>query len=60
VGIAIAREKQIKSWTRAKGLALIGTKNPTWQDLADGWGEEFELQIPRRAESFRNHPAHSG
>ena len=49
VGSAIAREKQIKSWTRAKRLALIATKNPTWQDLADGWGEKFELQIPRRA-----------
>ena len=49
VGIAIAREKQIKSWTRAKRLALIATKNPTWQDLAEGWGEKFELQIPRRA-----------
>lgn len=46
VGAAIAREKQIKSWRRAKRLALIATKNPTWQDLAEGWGE---LQIPRRA-----------
>ena len=47
VGNAIAREKQIKSWTRAKRLALIATKNPTWQDLATGWGEKVELQIPR-------------
>jgi len=45
VGAAIAREKQIKSWTRAKPLALIATKNPTWQDLAEGWGEKTELQI---------------
>lgn len=50
VGNAIAREKQIKSWTRAKRLALIKTKNPTWQDLAGGWGEKIEMQIPRRAE----------
>jgi len=49
VGVAIAREKQIKSWTRAKRLALIATKNPTWQDLAEGWGEKVELQISRRA-----------
>ena len=49
VGNAIAREKQIKSWTRAKRLALIKTKNPTWQDLAEGWGEKIQLQIPRRA-----------
>jgi putative endonuclease len=48
-GNAIAREKQIKSWTRAKRLALVVTKNPSWQDLAEGWGEKFELQIPRRA-----------
>jgi len=44
-----AIEKQIKSWTRAKRLALIKTKNPTWQDLAEGWGEKIQLQIPRCA-----------
>ena len=47
IGNAIAREKRIKSWARAKRLALIASKNPTWQDLAEGWGEKFELQIPR-------------
>jgi predicted GIY-YIG superfamily endonuclease len=47
VGNAIAREKQIKSWTRAKRIALIKSKNPAWRDLAEGWGERFELQIPR-------------
>lgn len=52
VGNAIAREKQIKSWTRAKRLALIQSKNPTWQDLAEGWGEKIELQIPRQPVSF--------
>ncbi|MGA7290879.1 MAG: GIY-YIG nuclease family protein [Terriglobales bacterium] len=46
---AIAREKQIKAWTRAKRLALIKTMNPAWQDLADGWGKPAELQIPRFA-----------
>jgi putative endonuclease len=46
---AIAREKQMKSWTRAKRLALIKTKNPTWQDLAEGWGDKIELQIPRHS-----------
>ena len=49
VGNAINREKQIKAWTRAKRIALIKTINPTWQDLAEGWGEKFELQIPPRA-----------
>jgi len=49
VSNAIAREKQIKAWTRANRLALIKSVNPTWQDLAEGWGEKIELQIPRFA-----------
>jgi putative endonuclease len=49
VGNAIAREKQVKAWTRAKRLALIRSMNPTWQDLAEGWGAKAELQIPRSA-----------
>jgi putative endonuclease len=49
VNNAIAREKQIKAWTRATRLALIKSVNPTWQDLAEGWGEKIELQIPRFA-----------
>ena len=31
---AIAREKQIKGWLRAKKVALIEERNPTWDDLA--------------------------
>ncbi len=31
---AIAREKQIKGWSRKKKEELIRTKNPTWTDLA--------------------------
>ena len=31
---AIAREKQIKGWTRSKKNALIATLNPEWKDLA--------------------------
>jgi putative endonuclease len=46
VNNAIAREKQVKAWTRAKRLALIKTMNPAWQDLAEGWGEPIKLQIP--------------
>jgi putative endonuclease len=46
VNNALAREKQIKAWTRAKRLALIKTMNPTWQDLSEGWGEPINLQIP--------------
>ena len=34
---AIAREKQIKGWSRAKKEALIATTNPEWNDLSAGW-----------------------
>ena len=30
---AIAREKQLKKWTRAWKLQLVETANPTWCDL---------------------------
>lgn len=30
---AIAREKQIKGWTRAKKEALINKINPEWRDV---------------------------
>lgn len=30
---AIAREKQLKGWTRAKKIELILEKNPGWEDL---------------------------
>lgn len=32
---AIRREKQIKAWTRAKRIALIESRNPGWEDLAN-------------------------
>jgi len=32
---AIAREKQIKGWLRAKKIALIESANPRWKDLAE-------------------------
>ena len=34
VNIAIAREKQIKGWTRKKKNDLIEAINPTWEDLS--------------------------
>lgn len=33
----IAREKQIKGWTRTKKTALIESKNPAWVDLSAEW-----------------------
>jgi putative endonuclease len=35
VTAAIAREKQIKSWSRKKKLALVTSGNPQWRDLSD-------------------------
>ena len=37
VEAAIAREKQIKSWRRAKKVALIRSLNPEWKDLSAEW-----------------------
>ncbi len=34
---AIAREKQIKGWLRAKKIALIESVNPKWNDLSEEW-----------------------
>ena len=45
---AIDREKEIKSWTRAKRVALIESKNPKWDDLSQEWG---------KPETFRFTPA---
>ena len=36
---AIAREKQIKGWLRAKKMALIEGTNPEWRDLSADWQE---------------------
>ena len=35
---AIGREKQLKGWRRAKKIALIESRNPRWEDLAETWG----------------------
>jgi putative endonuclease len=35
VRAAIAREKQIKGWRRAKKIALIESTNPLWKDLLE-------------------------
>ena len=37
VNAAIAREKQIKGWLRAKKIALVNTMNPKWEDLCRDW-----------------------
>ena len=34
---AIAREKSLKGWSRAKKLELIESMNPEWKDLSAEW-----------------------
>lgn len=36
---AIAREKQLKKWSRSKKETLIATVNPAWEDL---WEKEVK------------------
>ena len=35
---AIAREKQLKRWSRTKKIALIEESNPEWDDLSKSMG----------------------
>jgi putative endonuclease len=48
---AIAREKEIKGWRRAKKIDLIEAANPTWIDLSDGWFDSAydKKHVPRCA-----------
>jgi putative endonuclease len=52
---AIQCEKRIKSWTRAKRVALIRSVNPKWRDLSADWltakddSSSSSPQIPRCA-----------
>lgn len=39
---AIAREKQLKGWLRARKVALIESANPRWQDLSRSWFDQSE------------------
>ena len=34
---ALAREKQLKKWSREKKNALVNKANPTWRELAEDW-----------------------
>ncbi len=42
---AIAREKQLKGWTRAKKIALIVRENAAWIDLSERWYTREELSL---------------
>jgi putative endonuclease len=43
---AIAREKQLQRWNRAKKIWLIERVNPTWEDLSSEWGQPLRKQLP--------------
>jgi putative endonuclease len=45
VGDAIARETEIQKWRREKKVRLIEERNPTWEDLAEGWGEAAVMRV---------------
>jgi putative endonuclease len=51
IGDAIARETEIEKWRREKKVALIEARNPTWEDLAEGWGEPAVMRVARTAGS---------
>ncbi len=39
---AIAREKQLKRWSRTKKIRLVVATNPTWKDLSLEWGSPID------------------
>ncbi len=43
---AIAREKQLKGWRRARKIALIEQENLEWQDLSKDWCKRFGANQP--------------
>src|SRR4051794_11973017 len=45
---ALARETELKGWTREKKIALIQSVNPKWVDLAADWGKKMSLPEMRR------------
>ncbi len=50
VRAALAREKQIKAWSRGKRVAAIERENAGWLDLSAGWGAPPPAsEIPRCA-----------
>jgi putative endonuclease len=50
VSKAIAREKQLKGWSRAKKVALIEKPNPAWVDLSRDWYDLEPADLRRAAD----------
>src|SRR5271167_4554524 len=45
---AIDCEKKVKSWTRAKRVALVESKNPNWDDLSRDWDQPQTFRLTPR------------
>jgi putative endonuclease len=43
---AIDCEKKLKGWRRSKKIALVESKNPTWRDLGEEFGETNTRRRP--------------
>ena len=48
---AIAREKELKGWLRARKIELIEASNTSWADLSEDWGSPI---IPTADPSLRS------
>jgi len=57
VNNCIARETQLKAWSRAKKVALIESMNPTWQDFAEKWGKPIKPLNPEAGPITPGNPA---
>ena len=54
---AIAREKQIKGWSRSNKLALIESVNPGWRDLSEDFADSTAPRFFVAPTSASPHPA---
>jgi putative endonuclease len=43
VNDAIACEKKLKGWCRARKIALVERTNPRWLDLSDHWEQQPKI-----------------
>jgi len=49
VNNVIAREKQIKRWSKIKKVRLIVGMNPAWRDLSEGWYPKWRKKAMHRS-----------
>jgi putative endonuclease len=52
VKAAIAREKELKGWLRARKVELIRKDNLLWRDLAEDW---FDANVVKAARAANTH-----